>query len=258
MLTSGKTFKEAVGDSLFNYMLGEKTKIDPQKELFKRFSGLGYSDQQLNNFTNLLNQTNQLNTIFKQELKVGDLKEQVKGLREQPKDTFMSPDMSPDDEMSQTDQAIRAEQKLKDESLNLKNILKDYRTPLPVDTGDFGGLTMEDTILGDMASGKFQETQQDLKAANILADLEKARSVQDNFFGKFLQGDIGKQKLADKISGLEQDYLDLIQERGPELTPFAGGGIAGLSGGIDEGPQVESMNPDSQGLQSLKNRARNI
>ena len=67
-----------------------------------------------------------------------------------------------------------------------------------------------------------------------------------------------KQKLADKISGLEQDYLNLIQERGPQLTPFAGGGIAGLSGGIDEGPQVESMNPDSQGLQGLMKRARNI
>ena len=158
----------------------------------------------------------------------------------------MSPDMSPDDEMSQTDQAIRAEQKLKDESNFLNNLLTNYRSS-----------GMEDTILGDMASGKFQETQQDLKAANILADLEKARSVQDNFFGKFLQGDIGKQKLADKISGLEQDYLNLIQERGPQLTPFAGGGIAGLSGGIDEGPQVESMNPDSQGLQGLMKRARN-
>ena len=254
MLTTGKTFKETIGDSLLNYALGEKTKIDPQKELFKRFSGLGYSDEQLGNFANVLNQTNQLNTILKQDLKVGNLKDQVKALREQPKDQFMIAD----DDLLQTDQAIRAEQKLKDESLNLDNILKNYRTPLPVDTGDFGGLSTEDTILEDMASGKFQDTQQQLKAANILADLEKARSVQDNFFGKFLQGDIGKQKLADEISGLEQDYLNLIQERGPQLTPFAGGGIAGLSGGIDEGPQVESMNPDSQGLQSLKNRARNI
>ncbi len=254
MLTTGKTFKETIGDSLLNYALGDKTKIDPQKELFKRFSGLGYSDEQLGNFANVLNQTNQLNTILKQDLKVGNLKDQVKALREQPKDQFMIAD----DDLLQTDQAIRAEQKLKDESLNLDNILKNYRTPLPVDTGDFGGLSTEDTILEDMASGKFQDTQQQLKAANILADLEKARSVQDNFFGKFLQGDIGKQKLADEISGLEQDYLNLIQERGPQLTPFAGGGIAGLSGGIDEGPQVESMNPDSQGLQSLKNRARNI
>ena len=254
MLTTGKTFKETIGDSLLNYALGDKTKIDPQKELFKRFSGLGYSDEQLGNFANVLNQTNQLNTILKQDLKVGNLKDQVKALREQPKDQFMIAD----DDLLQTDQVIRAEQKLKDESLNLDNILKNYRTPLPVDTGDFGGLSTEDTILEDMASGKFQDTQQQLKAANILADLEKARSVQDNFFGKFLQGDIGKQKLADEISGLEQDYLNLIQERGPQLTPFAGGGIAGLSGGIDEGPQVESMNPDSQGLQSLKNRARNI
>ena len=254
MLTTGKTFKETIGDSLLNYALGDKTKIDPQKELFKRFSGLGYSDEQLGNFANVLNQTNQLNTILKQDLKVCNLKDQVKALREQPKDQFMIAD----DDLLQTDQAIRAEQKLKDESLNLDNILKNYRTPLPVDTGDFGGLSTEDTILEDMASGKFQDTQQQLKAANILADLEKARSVQDNFFGKFLQGDIGKQKLADEISGLEQDYLNLIQDRRPQLTPFAGGGIAGLSGGIDEGPQVESMNPDSQGLQSLKNRARNI
>ena len=247
MLTTGKTFKETIGDSLFNYALGEKTKIDPQKELFKRFSGLGYNDEQLGNFANVLNQTNQLNTVLKQDIKVNNLKDQVKALREQPKDTFMSPDMSPDDEMLQTDQAVRTEQALKDETLNLDNILKDYRSS-----------GMEDTILGDMASGKFQETQQDLKAANIFADLEKARSVQDNFFGKFLQGDIGKRKLADKISGLEQDYSNLLQERGPELTPFAGGGIAGLSGGIDEGPQVESMNPDSQGLQGLIKRARNI
>ena len=61
---------------------------------------------------------------------------------------------------------------------------------------------MEDTILGDMASGKFQETKQDLKAANILADLEKARSVQDNFFGKFF-----KEILVNK--NLQIKYLDL-------------------------------------------------
>jgi len=251
-LTTGKTLKEVIGDSLLNYALGEKTKIDPTKELFKRFSGLGYSDEQLGNFANVLNQTNQLNTILKQDLKVGNLKDQVKALREQPRDTFMSPD----DEMLQTDQAVRTEQALKDESLNLDNILKDYRTPSPVDTGDFGGLTMEDTILEDMASGKFQEAQRDLKAANILADIQKEKTAADRLAG--FEGTISEQARADRIAGLEQDYLNLLQERGPQLTPFAGGGIAGLSGGIDEGPQVESMNPDSQGLQSLKNRARNI
>jgi hypothetical protein len=38
------------------------------------------------------------------------------------------------------------------------------------------------------------------------------------------------------------------------LPNFAGGGIAGLSGGIDKGPQIRSMNPDSQGLSGLLKR----
>ena len=246
MLTTGKTFKEAIGDSLFNYALGEKTKIDPQEELFKRFSGLGFNDEQINKFANVLKQTNTLNTILKQDLKVGNLEDQVKAFRKQPRDQFMLPD----DEMLQTDQAIRAEQALKDEQKNLENLLINYRSQPPV------GLNMEDTILGDMASGKFQETQQDLKAANIFADLQKEQTARDNF-GRFFRGARSEQAREDRIAGLEQDYLNLLQERGPQLTPFAGGGIAKLAG-IDEGPQTVSMNPDSQGLQSLKNRVKNI
>ena len=246
MLTTGKTFRETIGDSLFNYALGEKTKIDPQEELFKRFSGLGYNDEQIGKFANVLNQTNTLNTILKQDLKVGNLEDQVKAFRKQPRDQFMLPD----DEMLQTDQAVRTEQALKDEQKNLENLLINYRSQPPV------GLNMEDTILGDMASGKFQETQQDLKAANIFADLQKEQTARDNF-GRFFRGARSEQARADRIAGLEQDYLNLLQERGPEFTPFAGGGIAKLAG-IDEGPQTVSMNPDSQGLQSLKNRVKNI
>ena len=256
-LTTGKTLREVIGDSLLNYALGEKTKIDPTKELFKRFSGLGYSDEQLGKFANVLNQTNTLNTILKQDLKVGNLKDEVKAFREQPRDQFMLPD----DEMLQTDQAIRAEQKLKDEQKNLENLLTDYRKEPNIGTPDFQGTqfslpSVEDTILEDMASGKFQETQQDLQAANIFADLQKEQTARDNFL-RFFRGDVSKQARADRIAGLEQDYLNLLQERGPQLTPFAGGGIAKLAG-IDEGPQTVSMNPDSQGLQSLKNRVKNI
>ena len=245
MLTTGKTFKETIGDSLLNYALGEKTKIDPQKELFKRFSGLGYNDEQIGKFANVLNQTNTLNTILKQDLKVGNLKDQVKAFREQPKDQFMSPD----DDMLQTDTAIRAEQKLEDEQKNLENLLINYRSQPPV------GLNMEDTILGDMASGKFQETQQDLQAANIFADIEKEKTAANRLAG--LEGAISEQARADRIAGLEKDYLNLLQERGPQLTPFAGGGIAKLAG-IDEGPQTVSMNPNSQGLSGLLKRGKKI
>ena len=45
----------------------------------------------------------------------------------------------------------------------------------------------------------------------------------------------------------------------PRIDEFqaAGGGIAGLSGGDPEGAMLESMSPDSQGLQGLLNRVRN-
>jgi len=42
------------------------------------------------------------------------------------------------------------------------------------------------------------------------------------------------------------------------VANLAGGGIAGLSGGIDKGAQRRSMNPDSQGLKGLFNRAMKI
>ena len=53
----------------------------------------------------------------------------------------------------------------------------------------------------------------------------------------------------------EADLMNLQMEQ-PGL--FAGGGIAGLSGGIDKGAQRRSMNPDSQGLKGLFNRAMKI
>ena len=40
------------------------------------------------------------------------------------------------------------------------------------------------------------------------------------------------------------------------VANLAGGGIAGLSGGIDKGPQRRSMNPDSGGLKGLLNRVK--
>ena len=66
--------------------------------------------------------------------------------------------------------------------------------------------------------------------------------------------------------GVAKDQADLATKRQEQvggflqspvadyLPNFAGGGIAGLSGGIDKGPQRRSMNPDSQGLSGLLKR----
>ena len=40
MLSSGKSFREAVGDSVFNYALGDKTKIDSDEEFIKRLKNI--------------------------------------------------------------------------------------------------------------------------------------------------------------------------------------------------------------------------
>jgi hypothetical protein len=250
MLTTGKTFKETIGDSLLNYALGEKTKIDPNKELLKRFGTLpGMTDDKLAGIKNVLDQTNTLNTILKQDLKVGNLAEEVKAFREQPKNQFMIAD----DEMLQTDAAIRAEQKLKDEQKNLENLLINYRSQPPV------GLNMEDTILGDMASGKFQDTKQDLDEAVKAAEIQKLESKGPVFMGKvFPKFEEGRQEKLLNLRAVDNPAVAFSQEN-QFMYPFglAGGGIAKLAG-IDEGPQTVSMNPDSQGLRSLKNRVKNI
>jgi len=48
----------------------------------------------------------------------------------------------------------------------------------------------------------------------------------------------------------EKEAMQRIADAGG-VANLAGGGIAGLSGGIDKGPQRISMNPDSQGLSGL-------
>ena len=251
MLTTGKTFKEAVGDSLFNYALGEKTKINPDEELIKRFGKLpGMTDDKLSNIKNVLKQTNTLNTILKQDLKVENLADQVKFQNQQPKDTFVGPD----DEMLQGDTAIRTQQSLEDEQQKLKEILTNYRSQPPV------GLSMEDTIIGDMASGKFSEDKKNLAEALKDAEIQKLESSGPVFMGKvFPKFETGRQENLLNLRAVDNPAVAFSQEN-QFMYPFglAGGGIAGLSGGIDEGPQTVSMNPDSQGLSGLLKRDKNI
>ena len=250
MLTTGKTFKETIGDSLFNYALGEKTKIDPDKELIKRFGTLpNMTDEKLLGIQKVLDQTNKLNSILKQNLKVEDLSDQVKFQNLQPKDQFVGPD----DEMLQTDQAIRAEQKLKDEQKNLENLLINYRSQPPV------GLSMEDTILGDMESGKFQDAKQDLDEAIKAAEIQKLESKGPVFMGKvFPKFEESRQEKLLNLRAVDNPAVAFSQAN-QFMYPYglAGGGIAKLAG-IDEGPQTVSMNPDSQGLRSLKNSVKNM
>ena len=254
MLTTGKTFKETIGDSLFNYALGEKTKIDPDKELIKRFGTLeGMTDEKLLGIQKVLDQTNKLNSILKQKLKTEDLADQVKFQNLQPKDTFMSPD----DEMLQSDTAMRTRKSLEDERKNLFDLTQQYR-----------GSGMEENILSEMATGEFFENKQNLADAIKAAEIQKLESKGPVFMGQvFPKFEESRQEKLLNLRAVDnpaaayaiESYENPDLNRFTPIRPFglAGGGIAKLAG-IDEGPQTVSMNPDSQGLQSLKNRVKNI
>ena len=54
----------------------------------------------------------------------------------------------------------------------------------------------------------------------------------------------------------QQDFDILNQYQSGIKRDYAGGGIAGLSGGDPEGAMTKSMNPDSQGLRSLFNNGK--
>ena len=265
MLTTGKTFKETIGDSLLNYALGEKTKIDPNKELFKRFGRKdeqgnflikGMTDDKLLNIAKVFDQSNQLNSILKQQMKITDLDKLVTAERAQPKNQFVGPD----DEMLQTDEAIRREQELKDAKKELENILIGYRSKPPV------GLSKEDTILADIASGAFEQNQKDLADAIKATDIQKLESSGPVFMGKlFPKFEKSRQAdLLDLKSSINPASKFAIESyENPDSTSFtpmrpfglAGGGIAKLAG-IDEGPQTETLNPDSQGLSGLLKRVK--
>ena len=67
MLAEGKTFKEAVGDSVFNYALGPKLKIDSIEERNKRFRKLGVNEKDMGKiaaFESALGDIDRIENIF--------------------------------------------------------------------------------------------------------------------------------------------------------------------------------------------------
>jgi len=60
MLSKGKSFKEAIGDSAFNYLLGDKTKVDAKKERNKRMIEEGMTSEQMGKIGNLESQSDRI------------------------------------------------------------------------------------------------------------------------------------------------------------------------------------------------------
>ena len=254
MLSEGKTFREAVGDSLFNYALGEKTKIDPQEELFKRFEGLGYDNQQMFRIKKALDTANTINTgvnlgmdIVRQKKKVDELGKQYEQDSQQI--------MMPEDEMMQSDQLFRAQKDLQNKFGKMAEFDQNLES---VPVGDTEAPI--DILNKDIQSGDYAQGLELFSNADRLAEIQKTETALDRALSGAnpFAGQLKIDELRNKLRELKLNDPRIREYMGPFPTTygFAGGGIAGLSGGDPEGAMTRSMNPDSQGLSYLFNRVK--
>ena len=116
-----------------------------------------------------------------------------------------------------------------------QDALKDLNLEMPMGFGFIEGPTPKTDMTLQEAQQKMEKGIQRVQSERAQKESNVAAN-RANFFGN----------IRDKVFGIGPDYQ----------LEFANGGIAGLSGGIDKGPQRRSMNPDSQGLPGLLKRGR--
>ena len=118
------------------------------------------------------------------------------------------------------------------------------------------------------AQERFRMTKPERQAVNIAQVANQDFSdLSSDFLTPIIPGSLdvdvdavrqrtGEAEAAErKLRALQRSGLKEQSRKEVESPLYAaGGGIAGLSGGIDMGPQRRSMNPDSQGLQGIMKR----
>ena len=77
MLSTGKSFREAVGDSVFNYALGDKTKIDSVEERDKRMVAEGMTPEQMGKIKYFESMMDDMQTGFKNYDVIKDLEKKI-------------------------------------------------------------------------------------------------------------------------------------------------------------------------------------
>jgi len=195
MLSKGKTFREAVGDSLFNYALGDKTKIDPRKERDKRFRTEGMSEEDMGKiaaFESANKEIDQISNLYDKldTAEQGQLDE-----------------MSEDSDFSYLPNRTKEFKKQEDEArADIQDVGR---------TGSIDRLTNVDYQGGATA----------LAEANRRAELAQLKSVDFN-----LQSRKGNEKRFARINELNFQDPKYKEYMGPFPTNygFAGGGIASL------------------------------
>ena len=88
MLSTGKSFKEAVGSSVFNYMLGDKTKINEVEERDKRMVAEGMTPEQMGKIKYMESMMGDMQQGFDLDKQLNAITKNRKQIGNNPEDTF--------------------------------------------------------------------------------------------------------------------------------------------------------------------------
>jgi hypothetical protein len=226
MLAEGKTFREAVGDSLFNYALGPKTKIDSIEERNKRFKKLGVSEQDIG--------------------KIGVYESALQDLEKFDK-TF--------EKSATAEQKLNEATQLIDPTL-FPGTVEELQKNLFKAKADVQDLYRAGDPEQRLTAALDPSNLKILQEAQNLATVDKLTSKGPEFFGtvfpKYEQS--RQERILDASSVVNPAFNipGMREATGGYLYGFAGGGLASLTKTIPP-----KSGPQSEGLLSLKNRVIN-
>ena len=220
MLSQGKSFREAVGDSLFNYALGDKTKIDSAEEKYKRYDKQGFDVDKIRNYEKTVDRINEIGSQY------DDLYNKIGAVN------VSGPRRS--DAIKQKQQAIS-----KKAELELPAFSQDlYRT------GEIPRL--EKFIENDFIKGA-----QEISEADRLSEIDRLSNINQYAIGR--NRAMEDQEKIRQLKLQDPNVRSYMGNR-PITYGFAKGG---LSGGDTSGRPPKS-GPMSQGLRSLYKNGRKL
>jgi hypothetical protein len=199
MLSTGKSFKEAVGDSVFNYALGDKTKIDSVEERDKRMVAEGMTPEQMGKIKYFESMMDDMQTGFSNYDTIKNLEKKIE---ENTLNQKINPQLFPDQAFQLNTLLDKAQADNQDYfRTNKVGALENYFTPREDGTTPF--IEGADTLQEGLARNEFAQLQ----------------SVDNP-----LQSRKGDEKRAARMNELMLQY--------PDLAPgydFMEGGIASLN-----------------------------
>ena len=206
MLSTGKSFKEAVGDSVFNYALGDKTKIDSVEERDKRMVAEGMTPEQMGKIKYFESMMSDMQKGFSNYDNIKDLEKKIEDntLNQQ-----VDPQLFPDQAFQLETQLAKAQADNQDYfRTNKVGELENYFTPRKDGTIPF--------VEGS-------DTLQEGLRRNELAQLQSVNNP--------LEGPISQKKRSAKIRELMLQNPDVRNYMGsyPTNYGFMEGGIASLN-----------------------------